>query len=506
MANIEDIQEAHPTTHVFDTMLAAYLLDPGKIYYSLEDCAKRELNYAMIPITDLIGKGKKQVSFSVVEVEKACDYAAEDAYITFVLYGIYEKRLRSLNLNELYYGIEVPLIFTLGYMEKQGVSINVAELKRMNTEITIQLEALIKQIYDIAGEEFNINSTQQLSSILFDKLQIEPVKKTQTGYSTDVEVLEILAEKHDIAKLLREYRHLSKMKNTYIEALPELVNPFTKRVHSSFNQTVTSTGRLSCTHPNLQNIPIKTELGKKIRKAFFCSDDKLIISADYSQIELRIFAMLSEDESMINAFKEGVDIHTSTASVIFKKDNDKIDATERRKAKVINFGIIYGMGAKNLSKELSIPYSEGKEFIDNYFSHFPTIKSFIDKQKINAHQNKWVETIYRRRLYLTGINSSDSRLTSEAERVAVNMPIQGSAADIIKIAMNNIYRKIKNRDDIKMLIQVHDELVFEVKKTCLEEAVNLIKNEMENALMEEYRKIVPMVVDIGYGKNWDEAK
>ena len=491
---------------IFDTMIAAYLLDPGKNEYSLDKCADRELAYKMTPISDLIGKGKKQISFAFVELEKACFYAAEDAYVTFALHNIYQERLINRHLLELFNKIEIPLIFVLSYMEKQGVYLNSKLLNNLKYEVSNQLEILINKIYDLAGEKFNINSTQQLSNILFEKLKIKPVKKTKTGLSTDIEVLEILAEEHEIARFMIEYRHLAKMQSTYIEALPQLINPITQRIHTSFNQTITSTGRLSSNNPNLQNIPIKTELGREIRKAFSASEnDKQILSADYSQIELRLLAMFSKDDTMVQAFKNGIDIHSSTASIIFKKNPAEINSDERRKAKVINFGIIYGMGAQKLAKELSISNIEAKDFIEDYFKNFPTIKSYMDKQVFNAHQNSWVETIYNRKLYLTDINSSNKRLVSDAERVAVNMPIQGSAADIIKIAMINIYKKIKRRDDIKMLIQVHDELVFEVAKDSLTEAADIIKTEMENALCEEYLKIFPLIAEVGFGNNWDEA-
>ena len=495
---INDEKIAFP--QIFDTMLAAYLLDPGRNEYSLDDCAKRELDLIMQPITELIGKGKNQISFATVDINTACTYSAEDAYATYCLYHIYEKKLKDLNLYELYKKIEVPLIFTLCYMEKQGVYVDVSELSDLSNEITEQIDELIKKIYAIAAEVFNINSPQQLAHILFNKLKIPPVKKTQSGFSTDIEVLETLAIEHEIAKYLIEYRHLTKMKNTYIDSLPTLVNPITKKIHTSFNQTITSTGRLSSSNPNLQNIPIKTELGKKIRKAFKAKENSIILAADYSQIELRLLAMLSNDESMINAFKQGVDIHTNTAQKIFNKEN--IDNLERSKAKTINFGIIYGMGANSLSKALSITFNDAKDFINNYFNNFPTIQAYIEKQRFNAHQNGYVETIFKRRLYLPEINAQNQRIVSEAERIATNMPIQGSAADIIKIAMINIYNKIKERSDIKMLIQVHDELVFEIDKEVLVEAKEIIKYEMENALSSEICNGVSLIVDIKEGNNW----
>ncbi len=491
---------------LFDTMLAAYLLDPGKNEYSLDECAKRELNYNMTPITDLIGKGKKQISFAEVDVNTACDYAAEDALIGFLLYDIYKDRLIKQNLFKLFEEIEIPLIYTLQYMEKNGVFINVNGLRKLKNEVSANLEGLTDTIHKLAGERFNINSTQQLAFILFEKLGIKPIKKTKTGYSTDIEVLEKLADDLEIAQQLIEYRQLSKLLNTYIEALPMLVNQLSHRVHTSFNQTITSTGRLSSTNPNLQNIPIKNELGRKIRSCFTVSSpEKVIVSADYSQIELRLLAILSKDKSMIETFQNELDIHTSTAAKIFNKHASNIDSNERRRAKVINFGIIYGMGSQSLSKELGISTTEAKEFIEEYFNHFPTIKAYMEMQKNFAHQNMWVETIFNRRLYLPDINSSNKRLVAEAERIAVNMPIQGSAADIIKIAMNNIYNKIHNNSKISMLIQVHDELVFEIDKSILEESILLIKHEMDHAIGEKHTSIVPLVTDIGYGDNWDEA-
>jgi len=490
---------------IFDTMLAAYILDPGYNEYSLDDCAKRELNYTMTPISDLIGKGKKQVSFATVELERATEYAAEDAWATFNLYEIYLKRLKETNLYELYTQIELPLVFTLSYLEKQGVGINTAELAKLDHEISQQLKVVIEQIFTIASETFNLNSPKKLADILFQKLHLQPTQKTKTGYSTNIEVLEKLAEKHEIARLIIEYRQLSKLQNTYIQSLPQLVNTKTCRVHSSFNQTITSTGRLSSSNPNLQNIPIRTEIGKKIRAAFQAKEGFYIVSADYSQIELRIFAALSGDTAMLTAIKNGEDIHTNTAAIVFNKPKDQIDSSERRKAKVINFGIIYGMGAFSLSKELGITMQEGKQFINDYFAHFPTIKAYIESQKALARKNDWVETIYHRKLFLHGIHSTNHIQVAEAERIAINMPIQGTAADIIKIAMNNIYAKIKDRADIKMIIQVHDELVFEVAEEALQEACTLIKQEMEGVLTGEYKEKVNLKVDVGYGKNWAEA-
>ncbi|MCL1827772.1 MAG: DNA polymerase I, partial [Candidatus Cloacimonetes bacterium] len=377
---------------VFDTMLAAYILDPGKNNYSLSECAKRELKIDMTPISELIGKRQKQINFTNVDTQKACQYSAEDAWTTYGLYKIYEERLKKERLDHLYYNIEIPLIFVLAYMEEQGVNINTVGLNDLSGKLSQKISDTQGKIYELCGEEINLNSPQQLSSILFDKLKIKPIKKIQTGYSTDNEVLEILSETYPIARLLIEFRHLTKMQNTYVNTLPKLINTATNRVHSSFNQTITSTGRLSSSNPNLQNIPIRSDLGVEIRKAFTTSDDKYIVSADYSQIELRLLAILSDDQTMINAFKNKADIHLNTAAKMFNKDINEIDKEERSKAKTINFGIIYGMGAKNLGKELGISTKEAADFITNYFEHFPTIRNYIDKQKFTAHQLGFVET------------------------------------------------------------------------------------------------------------------
>ena len=368
------------------------------------------------------------------------------------------------------------------------------------------LGKLTQKIYKIAGSQFNLNSTQQLGKVLFENLGIKPLKNTKTGYSTDVTVLEFLAKEHEIARLLMEYRTISKLESTYVTALPKLVNPETGRVHSSFNQTVASTGRLSSTNPNMQNIPVRTEMGKEIRFAFVAEgEDKIILAADYSQIELRILAMLSKDEKMIKAFRDKQDIHSETASIIYEIPKEEITADQRRYAKIINFGLMYGMGAFRVSNELNIPRKEAQQFIDNYFSKFPTIKNYIQKSIESATRKGYAETIFGRKLYLPELNSSNKMRVGEAARVATNMPIQGSAADIIKIAMINLHEKIKDDPDIKMIMQVHDELVFEVKKDKLEEAKKLIISEMMNALPKEYADIVPLEVDLGIGENWFEA-
>lgn len=501
-----DRHEWHIENQIFDTMLAAYVLDPGRLRLSLDNLAKQEFDYEMMPIEALIGKGKKQLTFDTVEVNTACRYSAEDSWATYRLYLRYKDQLEKNKLKDLFEKIEIPLIRVLADIEKQGVFVNVNFLRELSIKTSNLLIDLTKEIYEIAGEEFNINSTQQLSHILYENMNIKTVKKTKTGFSTDNEVLETLAEEHIIARKLIEYRQLSKLQNTYIDALPKLIKPKTGRIHSSFNQTVVSTGRLSSSNPNLQNIPIRTDLGKEIRRAI-CAQHKdySIVSADYSQIELRLMALIAQDENMLNAFKNNQDIHSRTAALVFHKDISEISSEERRRAKIINFGIIYGMGAFSLSKELGIKVGEAKEFIQDYYEKFPKIINFIEKQKSFAQREGYVETMFGRRLYLPNIHSANQQVRSETERVAVNMPIQGTAADIIKIAMIRINDHFKDNDKVQMIIQVHDELVFEIQNDYLDEAIIIIKNMMEDALPKEYQDEIKLLVEVGKGTNWADA-
>jgi DNA polymerase-1 len=379
-------------------------------------------------------------------------------------------------------------------------------LNEMSKQNQKTLAELTRRVYEIAGYQFNLNSTQQLGKLLFEDLGLPPVKKTKTGYSTNVTVLEKLAPDHEIAHLMLEYRQITKLESTYITALPNLINPNSGRVHTSFNQTVASTGRLSSTNPNLQNIPIRTELGREIRKAFCARDaEHVIVAADYSQIELRLLAIMSQDANMIAAFRSGADIHRQTASLVFDIMPQLVTSDQRRYAKIINFGLMYGMGAHRVSQELGISRKEAAQFIDNYFAKFPTIRTWLDAGIEQARKDGFVQTLFGRKLPLPGINSSNGMIRSEAERVATNMPIQGSAADIIKLAMIDLHEVLQGRTDILMMIQVHDELVFEVHRDALEEARQLIRKTMEGALPEEYRSIVPLVVDVGVGQNWFEA-
>lgn len=489
----------------FDTMIADYLLNPTS-RHSLADCAQRCFNYEMIPIKSLIGKGKKQVTFDLVPSTQAAEYSVEDVIITYRLYEIYKNELKNRDLEKLYAEIEMPLFKTLATIEKNGVFVDKNFLVKLSKKNQLKLAELTLAIYEIAGYQFNLNSTQQLGKVLFEDLGIPPIKKTKSGYSTDITVLETLAKEHEIARLLMDYRQITKMESTYIKALPLLIIPETGRIHSSFNQTVASTGRLSSSNPNLQNIPIRSEMGKEIRKSFVVQDkNNVILAADYSQIELRLLAILSNDHNLIHAFKTKVDIHRQTASIIFEKDLEDITFDERRYAKIINFGLIYGMGAFRISNELNISRKEAAQFIENYFAKFPTIKDYIQHSIDEAKHKGYAETIFGRKLYLPGLNSSNKMRVKEAERVATNMPIQGSAADIIKIAMNILHEQLKDRDDIIMMIQVHDELVFEVKKDSLEEAKEIITTVMEHALPQKWSSIVSLNVDVGVGDNWYEA-
>ena len=490
---------------IFDSMLADYLLHPTE-RHSLDACARRYYNYQMIPITDLIGKGKKQICFDLVTPHQAAEYSAEDAWVTWKLYQTLQPDLVRENLAKLYDDVEIPLVFTLAAMETNGVYIDEKFLRQLSHQVQRRIGELTSTIFELAGEQFNINSNQQLGNVLFNKMNLPPQRKTKTGYSVDQSVLETLAKDYEIAKHLMEYRMLNKLESTYIAALPLLINPATNRIHSSFNQSVASTGRLSSSNPNLQNIPIRSKLGKEVRKAFTAkNDDWLMVSADYSQIELRIFAILTRDQTLISTFRADRDIHSKTASLIYGVPELDITSDQRRYAKIINFGLLYGMGAYRISNELSIPRKEAQQFIDNYFQNFPTVKEFISRHLETATEKGYVETILGRKLYLPDLNSSNGQYRKAAERIAVNMPVQGSAADLIKIAMNQMHDKIKNEPRIKMLIQVHDELIFEVHKNFLEDAKELIREIMEHALPEEFRDIVPLKVDIGVGKTWFDA-
>lgn len=490
---------------IFDTMLAHYLIEP-EAAHNMDVLADRYLNYVPISIETLIGpKGKKQKTMRDAEAEKVVQYAGEDADITFQLKEKISKEIDDKKLHKLLHEVEQPLSFVLADMEYDGVSIDLDTLAVMSEDLgKLSLEAE-KEIFELAGESFNIGSPKQLGVILFEKLQLlEKPKKTKTGqYATGEDILSKLAPEHEIASKILEFREYQKLKSTYVDALPKLISPTDGRVHTDYRQTVAATGRLSSNNPNLQNIPIRTAKGREIRKAFVPrNEDFVIMSADYSQIELRIMAAFSKDESMINAFQEGRDIHMTTASKVFKVALDDVDPGMRRKAKEVNFGIIYGISPFGLSQNLNIPRSEASEIIESYFIEFPSVKKYMDDSVSKARELEYVETILGRRRYLRNINSRNFTTRGFDERNAVNAPIQGSAADMIKVAMINIHKWL-NQEGMKskMIMQVHDELVFEVYTGELDKLKSTVQEYMKSAIPLP----VPMEVGIGEGKNWLEA-
>jgi len=487
----------------FDTMLAHYLIDPDT-RHNMDVLAENYLHYSPISIETLIGKGKNQGSMREVEIEKVAEYAAEDADITLQLKNIFVPILKKDNLEELFHKVEMPLVEVLADVERNGVKIDVEALNLYSKDLEKELKDIEQSIYSLAGEPFNISSPQQLGKILFEKLKlVDKPKKTKTGqYATGEEILATLTE-HQIVREIQEYRQMLKLKSTYIDALPTLVSKKDGLIHTSYNQAVAATGRLSSNNPNLQNIPIRTERGKEIRKAFVPrSEDFIIVSADYSQVELRIMASFSKDAAMVEAFRQGKDIHTATASKIFKVPENEVSSDMRRKAKTANFGIIYGISAHGLSQRLNIPRKEAAQIIDAYFAEFPAVKTYMDEVIQFAQEHEYVETMLGRRRYLRDINSRNFTQKSFAERNAINAPIQGSAADIIKLAMIHIHQWLKSEKlKSKMIMQVHDELVFDVYLPEYDLISVKIKELMENAFQME----VPLVVEVGKGENWLEA-
>jgi len=490
---------------LFDTMLAHYLINPD-MRHSMDVLAETYLNYTPISITEFIGKkGKNQLSMRDVPLDKQTEYAVEDSDITLQLKEHFEKELGEANTQKLFDEIEVPLLRVLAAMELEGINLDGEFLNSLSEELNNDIANLEKSIYEEAGEEFNIASPKQLGIVLFEKLKlVDKPKKTKTGqYATSEDILSYLAKDHEIIQHILEYRGLAKLKSTYVDALPLQVEPSTGRVHTDYMQTVAATGRLSSNNPNLQNIPIRTERGRQVRKAFIPRDENYtLLAADYSQIELRIIAALSKEETMINAFKNGEDIHASTASKVFNVPLNEVTREQRGNAKTVNFGIIYGVSAFGLSNQTDLNRKEAKELIDTYYATYPKLRNFISEQVDFARDNGYVQTVLGRRRYLKDINSRNAVVRGAAERNAVNAPIQGSAADIIKIAMINIYGKLQEGNyKTKMLLQVHDELVFDVYKPELENIKSLVKTEMENA----YKLEVPLDVDLDIGDNWLEA-
>jgi DNA polymerase-1 len=486
-----------------DTMLAAFLCNSGSREISLDDLALTHFRHTMIPITDLIGKGKKQISFAEVPLEQACEYGAEDADYTLQLWRHYERELAAKDQGELFNGIEMPLLPVLLAMEGKGVSINVERLKELSVDMQLEIARLEREICDLAGCDFNIASPQQLAQVLFERLLLKPGKKTTKGFSTDVSVLEKLENDHPIVGKILEYREVTKLRGTYVETLPTLISAETQRLHTSYSQVIAATGRLSSVNPNLQNIPIRTELGRKIRKCFVAAPGKVLLCADYSQIELRMLAHLSGDAALRQAYRDGVDIHARTAAALYGVPEDAVTPEMRRASKVVNFGVLYGMGAHRLSGQLHIPYGEAKRFIENYFATFSSVESYLARTVEDGRRLGYVETIGGRRRYLPDLLSDNRIYKENAERIAGNTPIQGSAADLIKVAMIRIHGRLEKGDlPCAMLLQVHDELVFEVDENRVEEAAALVKHEMENAMALS----VPLIADIGWGKDWVEAK
>ncbi|HTF82070.1 MAG TPA: DNA polymerase I, partial [Cytophagales bacterium] len=490
---------------LFDTMLAHYLIDPDT-RHNMDVLAENYLSYTPVSIDELIGKkGKGQSTMREVALDKITDYAAEDADITLKLKNIFAPKIKELEVEQLFFDIETPLVPVLAHMEREGVKIDNIALGEYSESLQKDIIALEQIIYNEAGEQFNIASPKQLGDILFDKLKLDPkAKKTKTGqYATGEEVLAKLAYEHPIAKHITEIRELQKLKSTYVDALPLLISKVDGRVHTSYNQAVAATGRLSSTNPNLQNIPIRTDRGKEIRKAFVPRDENhVILSADYSQIELRIMAEFSKDASMINAFKNGIDIHTNTASKVFKVGIQEVTPEMRRKAKMVNFGIIYGITAFGLSQRLDIPRKEAADIIEAYFTEFSTIKAYMDKSINNGREYGYVSTIMGRRRYLRDINSANQTLRGFAERNAINAPIQGSAADMIKVAMIQIHHRLKQENmKSKMILQVHDELVFDAYRDEVDQLKPIVDDIMKNAIKLE----VPMEIGLGTGINWLDA-
>ena len=483
----------------FDTMLASYLINPSRQRHNLDDLSLEYIGSKMISYSEVTSTLPKGSSFASVEIEKACTYSCEDSDVALKLSRIFDNKLEELDLKDLFVNVEMPLLEVLVAMEMKGVKVNEKLLKELSKKLDDELKELIEKIYSLAGREFNINSSQQLGEILFKEMKLPPAKKTKSGYSTDLGVLEELAIDNELPRQVLNYRHISKLKSTYVDALPRMINEKTGRIHTSYNQAVTATGRLSSSNPNLQNIPIKTEYGKKIREAFITEPGYMLLCADYSQIELRILAHMSGDELLVEAFRQNQDIHIRTASEIFGLEPDLISEQMRNIAKTVNFGIIYGISSFTLSRDLGISQKNAKKYIDNYFERHKGVSSFIEDTVKYAEENGYVKTLLNRRRYIPELKSRDRNIYNLGRRTAVNTVIQGTAADAIKVAMIKIYERLKKiNSQANIILQVHDELVFEVPEKEVENLKNLVKNEMETVL----ELNVPLKVNIFAGKNW----
>lgn len=484
----------------FDTMLASYLLNPNKANHNLEDVSMTYLGIAKLTYKDITDKGKK--TFQEVSIDTATRYSGEDAVTTLKLKHLLGPVIKEEGLEGLFYDVEMPLIEVLADMEIAGIKLDVPLMRDLSEELERELTGLEKRIFFLAGEEFNINSPKQLQEILFEKLGLKPVKKTKTGFSTDVDVLGQLSLEHELPREILEHRTLSKLKSTYVDALPKIINPETQRIHTSFNQTVTATGRLSSSDPNLQNIPVRGDWGKRIREAFIAEEGHFLLSSDYSQIELRILAHLSKDRGLIGVFQTDGDIHTRTACELFGVAPGQVNTEMRRRAKTVNFGIIYGISPYGLSKELKIAPEEARQYIETYFAQHNMVKAYMKSLINGAIETGYVSTIFNRKRAIPELKSTNKTMRQLGERLAVNTPIQGSAADIMKVSMVNIHRRLRKEGlAARMILQVHDELLFEVPEREKRKVQRLVKDEMEQVL----KLSVPLVVDTGIGKNWAEA-
>ncbi|MET0123830.1 MAG: DNA polymerase I, partial [Candidatus Thiodiazotropha sp. 6PLUC9] len=489
----------------YDTMLESYVVDSTATRHDMDSLAKKYLDHSTIHFEDIAGKGKKQLTFNQIDLEQAVPYAAEDADITLRLHQKLWPKLESEHLlTKLFTELEVALVPVLSRIERNGVSVNSEMLRAQSDAFSRQLHELEQRAYTLAGHNFNLGSPKQIGEIFFNELQLPVISKTPKGAPSTAEsvLIELADQGHDLPAVILEHRGLAKLKSTYTDKLPEMVNPETGRVHTSYHQAVAATGRLSSTDPNLQNIPIRKEEGRRIRQAFIPQHGWKMLAADYSQIELRIMAHLSQDSGLLKAFSEGKDIHTATAAEVFGEDLDKVSTDQRRSAKAINFGLIYGMSAFGLARQLGIERKAAQEYVDLYFERYPGVSEFMDKIREQAHQQGYVETLFGRRLYLPEINARNHQRRTAAERTAINAPMQGSAADIIKRAMLSVDQWIEGeKPPIRMLMQVHDELVFEVEPGYLESAEKILRERMEHAAT----LAVPLLVEIGVGDNWDEA-
>lgn len=499
----------------FDTMVASYLLNPSRPQHNLELIAMEYLNYQILTYKEVAGRGKSEIIFDQVEIPKATFYSCEDADITYRLTHILRPKIEQGGFLDLFYTMELPLVKILAHMEAAGVKIDTESLSLMSRELEIRLQDLTQKIYFLAGETFNIDSPKQLGAILFDKLHLPVKKKTKSGPSTNVDVLTELAQKnYELPLVMLEYRQLKKLKSTYVDALPCMIHPKTGRIHTSFNQTVTATGRLSSSDPNLQNIPIRTELGKRIRDAFVPEKGCVLLSADYSQVELRILAHLSQDPILIQAFQRGEDVHTRTACEIFGITPEMMNSELRRRAKVVNFGIIYGMSPFGLAKDLGISRTTATQYIESYFNRYAGVKTFLEKTIQQARETGYVTTLFNRKRHLPELHSSDKNIRQMAERMAINTPVQGTAADLIKLAMIRIFNLLAESSfSSRMILQIHDELLFEVPEGEVEEITQLVRREMENvagaapyiAAAPYIKMSIPLKVDIGLGSSWAKA-